>query len=90
MKVEYLFIGRGLDGEIKTDDYPKQKLLVGEVTVQAAGCGSHGTPLKTFEVNHFPHNGHVYAVAIGRSTTGQEIIQLIESSGVKPIPDELL
>lgn len=44
MKVEYLLIGRGLDGEIKTDDYPKQKLLVGEVTVQAAGHGSHGTP----------------------------------------------
>lgn len=90
MKVEYLFIGCGLDGEIKMDDYPKQKLLVGEVTVQAAGNGSQGIPLQTFEVDHFTHNGHVYAVAIGRSTTGQEIIQFIESSGVKPIPDELL
>lgn len=90
MKVEYLFIGRGLDGEIKNDDYPKRKLLVGEVAVQAAGCGNPGTPLKTFEVDYFPHNGHVYAVAIGRSITGQEIIQFIESSGVKPIPDELL
>jgi hypothetical protein len=90
MEIEYLIIGHGLDGEIKADDYPKRKLLVGEVTVQEAGHGSHGTPIKTFEVEHFQHNGHVYAVAIGRSTTGQEIIQFIESSGVKPIPDELL
>lgn len=88
--VEYLFIGHGLDGEIKTDDYPKQKLLVVEVVVQAVGSGTQGTPVKTFEVNQITHKGHVYAVAIGRSTTGHEIEQLIESSGVKPIPPELL
>lgn len=90
MKVEYVFIGQGLDGQIKVDDYPKKKLLVAEVVVQSAASGASGTPLKTFEVDHFEHNGLVYAVAIGRSTDSNEIIKFIESSGVKPIPEELL
>ncbi|HIB3268482.1 hypothetical protein [Citrobacter youngae] len=90
MKVEYIFIGQGLDGKIKVDDYPKKKLLVTEVTVQSAASGANGTPIKIFEVDYFRYKGSVYAVAIGRSTDGNEIIKFIEMSGVKPIPEELL
>ncbi|MEQ9881948.1 hypothetical protein [Pectobacterium brasiliense] len=90
MKVEYLFIGRGLDGQIKTDDYPQKKLMVTEVTVESAESGARGSPVKFFEVHQQTYNGKVYAVAIGRSTDSQEIKRLIDASGVNPIPNELL
>lgn len=90
MHVEYLFIGHGLDGQIKNDDYPQKKLMVVEVEIHAAGSGVRGKPVKTFEVNHFRYKNDYYAVAIGRSTDSNEIVQFIETSGVKPIPKELL
>ena len=90
MQVEYLFIGHGMDGQKKTDDYPRRKLRVVEVEVHAAGTGSRGKPVKTFEVQKVAHNGALYAVAIARSVTSSEVIELIEKSQLKPIPDELL
>ncbi len=90
MIAEYLLIGHGLDGQIKQDDYPQKKLMVVQVEIQAAGSGAGGKPIKTFEVNQFRYKDDYYAVAIGRSTDGSEIVQLIETSGVKPIPKELL
>lgn len=90
MIVEYLFIGHGLDGQIKKDDYPQQKLMVVEVEVVTAGNGSRGKPVKLFEVTQHQYQGEFYAVAIGRSTDSVEINWLIENSGVKPIPKELL
>lgn len=90
MKVEYLLIGHGMDGKIKKHDYPKDKLWVTEIKIEAAGSESQQRPVKTFTVQQYRYNNASYAVAVARSVTPEDIERLINKSKVKPIPEELL
>lgn len=89
MKAEYLIIGNGLDGEVIVEDSPQRILSLSGTPPKLTG--SHrGQTAKTFEVDHIRHNRQFYAVAVGRATCAQEIVTLIENSGIRPIPEEVL
>lgn len=90
MKVEYLLIGHGMDGNIKVHDYPNDKLWVTEVEVEAVGNGSSRSSVKTFSVQRVRLDGATYAVAVARTVNPEEIEKLIYKSKVKPIPEALL
>lgn len=90
MEIEYLLIGHGMDGEIKRDEYPKDKLVIHETILMSNHQPRTPQPSKFFEVNVINDGGALYAVAIARSTNSSEIIRMIKDSGLKPIPEELL
>lgn len=90
MEIEYLLIGHGMDGKRHRDDFPKESLMVFEVNVRRAGDSPRGDSIQTFPVHRVAHNGHTYPVGIARSISATEIKQMIDESGIEPIPEELL
>lgn len=90
MEVQFLLIGHGLTGKIKSHEYPCNKLRITEVTVESANNHSVGAPVKTFDVIQHMHNGEFYAIAVGASTNSIQIESLIDSTKLKPIPKHLL
>ncbi|MDF2040864.1 MULTISPECIES: hypothetical protein [unclassified Pantoea] len=90
MEIEYLLVGHGRDGQIKRDDFPKDRLSVYSVQVRRAGEGHMGDPVHTFVVHRVAHGGAIYAIGIARNISEHEIKMLIDESGVTPIPENLL
>lgn len=90
MKIDYLLIGHGKDGEIKRDEYPKESLMVFQVQVRRASDAHQGDPIHIFQVHRVNHKGALYAVGIARNVDEHEIKMLIDESGIAPIPEELL
>lgn len=89
MDVDYLLIGHGRDGEIKRDEYPKERLRVFKVQVRRASDAHQGDPIQTFQVHRVNHKGAVYAVGLAKNIGEHEIKRLIDESGMSPIPEDL-
>ncbi|WP_333896646.1 hypothetical protein [Mixta calida] len=90
MKVEYLLIGNGLTGEVKSYDYSEGKLEVKEIKVIPANGVTPGNPVRVFSVVHHLYNGKLYAVGIASDTDSLQIEGLIDKTRINPIPQELL
>lgn len=50
MEVDFLLIGKGLTGQIKRYDYPRDKLRVTELTVESANEPVIVRPVLVFDV----------------------------------------
>ena len=90
MEVEFLLIGKGLTGQIKRCDYPKDKLRVTELTVESANEPATVRSPLVFDVIQHKHDGKAYAIAIGESTDSVQIDALIDRLKPQPIPESLL
>lgn len=93
MRVDYLLIGYGRDGEIKQAECDSGDMLASAVTFAPANPSSRQYPEQIFDVKVIHHKGNRYAVAIaleeGEELPASKINTLIESSGVTPIPKEI-
>ncbi|NIF35270.1 hypothetical protein F3J30_01790 [Enterobacter sp. Tr-810] len=93
MNVDYLMIGYGRDGEIKQEECNSGDILAPALTFAPANTSSRQYPVQTFDVKVIHHLGNRYAVAIaleeGEVIPASRINSLIETSGVKPVPDEI-
>nr|HDI1994638.1 hypothetical protein [Klebsiella pneumoniae] len=78
MEVDFLLIGKGLTGQIKRYDYPRDKLRVTELTVESANEPVIVRPVLVFDVIQHKFDGKTYAVAIGASTDSVQINALID------------
>ncbi len=63
MEVDFLLIGKGLTGQIKRYDYPRDKLRVTELTVESANEPVIVRPVLVFDVIQHKFDGKTYAVA---------------------------
>ncbi|HBT4583544.1 TPA: hypothetical protein R6322_002661 [Klebsiella pneumoniae] len=90
MEVEFLLIGKGLTGQIKRCDYPKDKLRVTELTVESANEPAIVRPVLVFDVVQHKYDGKTYAIAIGASSDSVQINALIDRLKPQPIPESLL
>lgn len=86
----FLLIGKGLTGQIKRYDYPRDKLRVTELTVESANEPVIVRPVLVFDVIQHKFDGKTYAVAIGASTDSVQINALIDRLKPQPIPESLL
>lgn len=94
MIVDYLLIGHKRDGEIKSEECVKGDILRPGVTFEPANSYSKQYAKQTYDVQVIHHLGNRYAVAValenGEVITAAEINKLIESSGVRPIPEGVI
>ncbi len=94
MDVDYLLIGFGRDGEIKEVEHNSGDLLAPVLIFAPANPDSIQYPERVFTVQVIHHLGHRYAVAIaleeGEVLPASKINTLIESSGMKPVPNDII
>nr|WP_318382717.1 hypothetical protein [uncultured Enterobacter sp.] len=94
MNVDYLLIGYRRSGEIKRVDHEEGEILPTVITFEHANPGGPNHPEKNFEVLIKYHRGNRYAIAValdgGEVLEASEINALIESSGMRPVPDEII
>lgn len=94
MIVDYLLIGYGRDGEIKQDECNSGDMLAPSLKFAPANPSSKQYPAQTFDVKVIHHLGNRYAIAIaledGETLSASKINALIDSSGVKPVPIEII
>lgn len=57
MEVDFLLIGKGLTGQIKRYDYPRDKLRVTELTVESANEPVIVRPVLVFDVIQHKFDG---------------------------------
>lgn len=94
MNVDYLLIGFGRDGEIKTVEHNDGDILASVLTFEPANLDSFQFPERVFTVQIILHLGNRYAVAMaleeGEVLSALKINTLIESSGMKPVPNDII
>lgn len=94
MIVDYLLIGFGRNGEIKGVEHNDGDFLASSLTLSPANPDSIQYPERVFTVQVIHHLGNRYAVAIaledGEVLPASKINSLIESSGMKPVPLEVI
>ncbi|WP_155023210.1 hypothetical protein [Enterobacter hormaechei] len=90
MEIDFLLIGKGLTGQIKRYDYPRDKLRVTELAVESANEPATVRPALVFDVFQHKYDGKTYAIAIGISTDSVQINALIDRLKPQPIPESLL
>lgn len=93
MNVDYLLIGFGRDGQVKSVEQDVGDSLAPALTFAPANSDSIQYPEQVFTVQVIHHLDNRYAVAIaleeGEILPASKINALIESSGVKPVPNQV-
>ena len=90
MLVDYLLIGYGRDGEIKSVEHESDSMLFSELTFTPGNEDITQYHERVFVVKVIHHLGTRYAVAIARDVSAAEINELIETSNMNPIPQEVI
>jgi hypothetical protein len=94
MIVDYLLIGYGKDGKIKQKECNSGDMLAPSLTFAPENKHSKQFPEQKFDVKVIHHLGNRYAIAIAleyrETLLASKINALIESSGMKPVPDEII
>lgn len=89
-KIQYLLVGYERDGEIYEDTELKSRINVFGSSIGSSHRPPTGSSNRSYDVHVIPVGGKVYAVGVGRTLNGEELPDLIASSGVAPIPNEFI